>query len=208
MKKLRGRPPHKDILTLAEWRTANAVRHGLTNQQIADLEKISLDGVKYHVANTIAKLGLKNRKALKCWVGIPEDSLLIIKGENMNNQHSILALGQTARTVKNIEKSEAWYRDVLGLAHLYTFGTLAFFDLGGVRLMLSESEDVNAAESILYFRVSDIHFSYETLTTLGVKFVNAPHMIHKHEDGSEEWMVFFEDLEGRNLALMSVVESS
>ncbi len=72
----RGRPPYKDKLTPAEWRTADAVRHGLSNQQIAALEKISLDGVKYHVANAIAKLELKNRKALNNWVGSPVDSKL------------------------------------------------------------------------------------------------------------------------------------
>jgi hypothetical protein len=41
--------------------------------------------------------------------------------------------------------------------------------------------------------------------TEGVKFLNAPHMIHTHADGTEEWMCFFEDLEGRPLALMSQV---
>ena len=37
-------------------------------------------------------------------------------------------IGQIARTVSDTEASEHWYRDVLGLTHLYTFGTLAFFD--------------------------------------------------------------------------------
>ncbi|MFT6734134.1 MAG: DNA-binding CsgD family transcriptional regulator [Polaribacter sp.] len=138
MKNPRGRPPHKDKLTPAEWRTANAVRHGLTNQEIADLEKISLDGVKYHVANPIAKLELKNRKALKHWVGSPVDSLLNTKVNSMNQEFSINGLAQVSRTVKNIVESERWYRDVLGLTHLYTFDSLAFFDCDGTRLMLSE----------------------------------------------------------------------
>jgi hypothetical protein len=34
-------------------------------------------------------------------------------------------------------------------------------------------------------------------------FVNAPHMIHKHADGTEEWMAFFSDNEGRPLAIMA-----
>lgn len=65
MPMIRGRPPHNDLLTPAEWRTVNAVRHGLTNQAIANLNEISLDAVKYHVKNAIAKLGVRNRKALK-----------------------------------------------------------------------------------------------------------------------------------------------
>jgi len=28
-------------------------------------------------------------------------------------------------------------------------------------------------------------------------------MIHRHEDGTEEWMAFFKDNEGRPLAIMS-----
>jgi len=203
MTKPRGRPPHKDKLTPAEWRTADAVRHGLSNQQIADLEKISLDGVKYHVANAIAKLNLKNRKALKHWTGSPVDSVLNIKEISMKQEFNIIGLGQVSRTVKNIEESACWYRDVLGLTHLYTFGTMAFFDCDGTRLMLSEKEEVQSAESILYLRVSNIMVAYEKMKELGISFVSAPHMIHKHEDGTEEWMAFFDDLESRPLAIMS-----
>jgi hypothetical protein len=39
----------------------------------------------------------------------------------------------------------------------------------------------------------------------GVKFTHAPHRIHRHADGTEEWMAFFEDPDGRPLALMSQV---
>src|SRR5688500_18231473 len=48
------------------------------------------------------------------------------------------SIGQISRSVKNIKQAEAWYGEVLGLPHLYTFGTLAFFDCGGVRLFLSQ----------------------------------------------------------------------
>jgi len=39
----------------------------------------------------------------------------------------------------------------------------------------------------------------------GVECINVPHMIHRHEDGTEEWMAFFKDPEERPLALMSQV---
>ena len=42
----------------------------------------------------------------------------------------------------------------------------------------------------------------------GVEFVSAPHMIHRHEDGTEEWMAFFNDPEGRPLALMARAKPS
>jgi catechol 2,3-dioxygenase-like lactoylglutathione lyase family enzyme len=114
-------------------------------------------------------------------------------------------LGQISRSVKDIKQAETWYREVLGLTHLYTYGTLAFFDCGGVRLFLSQAQTDPGAESILYLRVADIQKAYEELQTRGVEFIGAPHMIHRHPDGREEWMAFFKDPEGRPLAIMSEV---
>lgn len=112
-------------------------------------------------------------------------------------------LGQIARSVRDIAESERWYRSVLGLPHLYTFGQLAFFDCGGVRLMLSGLDEGQKADSILYFRVGDIEAAYRDLARRGVRFLQPPHMIHRHADGVEEWMAFFEDNEGGPLALMA-----
>jgi catechol 2,3-dioxygenase-like lactoylglutathione lyase family enzyme len=112
-------------------------------------------------------------------------------------------LGQIARTVSDIAAAEHWYGSVLGLPHLYTYGQLAFFDCGGVRLMLSANPGEKAAASILYFRVADIEAAHSMLEARGVKFMREPHMIHRHADGTEEWMAFFEDNEGRPLALMA-----
>ena len=125
----------------------------------------------------------------------------------MNSSHaSILpgALGQVSRSVKDIDAATAWYRDVLGLEHLYSFGPLAFFDCRGTRLFLSQVPEPGP-ESVLYFRVPDIRTSYEQLRTRDVAFSGPPHLIHRHDDGTEEWMAFFEDLEGRPLAIMSQV---
>jgi catechol 2,3-dioxygenase-like lactoylglutathione lyase family enzyme len=105
--------------------------------------------------------------------------------------------------VKDIAAAERWYGEVLGLRHLYSFGKLAFFDCGGTRLFLSEGE--GEAGSILYFRVPDIHAAQAALEARGVAFRGAPHLIHRHEDGTEEWMAFFDDDEGRPLALMAQV---
>lgn len=203
MAKSRGRPRHNDRLTPAEWRTLDAVRHGLTNRQIATLRGISIYAVKFHVANVIGKLGLRNRKALKHWSGAPIESVLNDRGAVVNDEFRTLGLGQVSRTVKDIALSEAWYRDVLGLRHLYTFGTLSFFDCGGTRLMLSQSEEVQSGESLLYLRVANMDAAHAELTARGAEFVSAPHMIHRHDDGTEEWMAFFKDLEGRHLAIMS-----
>lgn len=126
----------------------------------------------------------------------------------MSENLEILSVGQIARSVSDIKQSEQWYRDVLGLPHLFTFDKLAFFDCGGTRLMLSESEigDAQSPESLLYLRVSDIDAAYRELQERGVDLINAPRMIHRHEDGKEEWMAFFNDPDGRPLAIMSVAE--
>jgi DNA-binding CsgD family transcriptional regulator/predicted enzyme related to lactoylglutathione lyase len=200
-RKERGRPPHPDVLTPAEWRVVEAVRHGLSNPEIAKRQGVSLDGIKYHVANALLKLGFSSRLELRQWDGVRRDSALFGKGEGMVDSVSLGAIGQIARSVKDIAEAGKFYGEVLALPHLYTFGTMAFFDCGGTRLLLSQGE--GAVESILYFRVPDIHAAHAALSARGAVFVNAPHRIHKHADGTEEWMAFFNDNEGRPLAIMA-----
>jgi DNA-binding CsgD family transcriptional regulator/catechol 2,3-dioxygenase-like lactoylglutathione lyase family enzyme len=202
----RGRPRHADLLTPSEWRTVHAVQHGMTNVEIARRRGISVNAVKFHVTNALAKLGLENRKALREWFRAPRDSALANSGSKaMESELRFGAIGQIARSVGDVAISERWYRDILGLPHLYTFGTLAFFDCGGTRLMLAQEKGGAAKESVLYLRVPDIAAAHEDLARRGVKFTHAPHMIHRHADGTEEWMAFFEDPDARPLALMSQV---
>jgi DNA-binding CsgD family transcriptional regulator/catechol 2,3-dioxygenase-like lactoylglutathione lyase family enzyme len=203
-KATRGRPPSPDVLTPTEWRILHAVQHGLTNADIARRRRTSTDAVKYHVANILSKLGARNRVELRRLKIKPMASALR-KRTARPAAPALGKLGQIARTVRNIGDSEAWYRDVLGLPHLYTFGTLAFFDMAGTRLLLSQAESVQGHESLLYLLTPDIDAACASLESKGVKFLNAPHLIHTHADGTEEWMCFFEDLEGRPLALMSQV---
>jgi DNA-binding CsgD family transcriptional regulator/catechol 2,3-dioxygenase-like lactoylglutathione lyase family enzyme len=194
-----GRPPHDDLLTPAEWAVVEFVRHGLTNRQIAARRRVSLDAVKFHVGNALGKLGLASRADLRRWDGVRRDSALKRREEIMDTQ--LDRIGQIARTVSDIAASEVWYRDVLDLPHLFTFGEMAFFDCGGTRLYLQQG--AAKPESILYFEVPDIHAAHRTLSDKGAEFVSAPHMIHRHADGSEEWMAFFNDPDGRPLALMA-----
>jgi DNA-binding CsgD family transcriptional regulator/catechol 2,3-dioxygenase-like lactoylglutathione lyase family enzyme len=204
IRKDRGRPAHADILTPAEWRVLEAVRHGMTNPRIACRQGVSVDAIKYHVANALQKLGFSSRADLRRWDGVRRDSKLFGKAIDMDPQTNLGPIAQISRTVKDIKAAEAWYGDTLGLRHLYTFGNLAFFDCGGVRLFLSEGEGA-AAESIIYFRVEDVRPSHAALAARGVEFINAPHMIHRHADGAEEWMAVFKDNEGRPLAIMSAI---
>lgn len=117
------------------------------------------------------------------------------------------AIGQVSRSVSDIERSAEWFSSVLGLTHLYTFGTLAFFDCAGTRLMLSAEKGVAPTESVLYFRVDDIHAAHADLLQRGARFRGEPHLIHRHQDGTEEWMAFFDDPDGRPLAIMAQLRS-
>ena len=114
---------------------------------------------------------------------------------------SLGPIGQIARAVGDIEAAKAWYGQVLGLTLLYDFPGMAFFDLGGTRLYLQQAESPGP-ESILYFRVADIEAAHAALAAKGVTFGGPPRMIHRHADGTEEWLAFFSDPEQRPLALI------
>ena len=200
----RGRPPYPDLLTPAEWRVVEAVRHGMSNPQIASRQGVSTDAVKYHVANALQKLGFSGRADLRQWDGVRRGSNLANQEPSMTETLTLGPVGQIARSVKDIAAARHWYGEVLGLTHLYSFGNLAFYDCGGVRLFLSEG-DGGPAESILYFRVDDVRSAHAALAARGISFTNAPHMIHRHDDGTEEWMAFFTDNEDRPLAIMAQV---
>jgi DNA-binding CsgD family transcriptional regulator/catechol 2,3-dioxygenase-like lactoylglutathione lyase family enzyme len=198
----RGRPRHDDVLTPAEWRVVHAVQHGLSNREIALRRGISLDAVKQHVANAVAKLGVADRQGLRRWFAAPKRSALRSQEKPVEATLQLGAIGQISRTVSDIAAAESWYGRVLGLRHLYTFGKAAFFDCGGTRLYLT-AEGAAGPESILYLRVAHIRAAYEELRARGVEFMNAPHLIHRHADGTEEWMAFFKDPDGRPLAILS-----
>jgi DNA-binding CsgD family transcriptional regulator/catechol 2,3-dioxygenase-like lactoylglutathione lyase family enzyme len=197
-------------LTPAEWRVVHAIRHGMTNREIARRLGISLDAVKAHAVNARTKLGLEGRAAVRHWHGAPRDSALVQQGPTMaetTEPTTLGPIGQISRRVRDIDRAVVWYRDVLGLRHLFTAGALAFFDCQGIRLFLSAEPEGAADEgdSILYFRTADIEAAHRRLAERGVTFRGAPHLIHRHESGLEEWMVFFEDVDGKLLALMSQV---
>lgn len=118
----------------------------------------------------------------------------------------IARIGQIAINVHDLERATAFYRDALSLRLLFTAGPLAFFDCGGVRLMLSHAEkpEFDHPSSILYFSVPDIAAAYRQMAGAGVKFEDEPHLIAPMPD-HDLWMCFFRDSEDNMLALMSEV---
>jgi catechol 2,3-dioxygenase-like lactoylglutathione lyase family enzyme/DNA-binding CsgD family transcriptional regulator len=203
----RGRPAHADTLTPAEWEVLHGVRHGMTNRRIAERRGTTLDAVKYHLENIRTKLNLADRAEIRQWDGIPAGSALKEKTMTATTSVSLGHIGQVAMSVKEIERSVAFYRDVLGLPHLFTAGQLAFFDCDGTRLFIDALPEAQGnGNSCIYFTVADIHGAQKELSARGAPFEGAPHMIHRHDDGTEEWMTFFRDPDGNMLSLMSSVK--
>jgi len=119
----------------------------------------------------------------------------------------ITRLSQIAINAKDVERAAGFYQDVLGLKLLFKAPPgLAFFDCGGVRLMLDRAEkpEFDHPSSVLYFSVPDIQAAYGKLKEGGVHFEDEPHLIARMPT-HDLWMTFFRDSEGNLLALMSEV---
>jgi methylmalonyl-CoA/ethylmalonyl-CoA epimerase len=116
-------------------------------------------------------------------------------------------LGQISLSVTNIDRAVGFYRDLLGLKFLFQFPNLAFFDCGGVRLMLDIPEgSAERHSSVLYFKVNQLEEAFQALSSRGVSFDEKPHLIARMPD-HELWMAFFRDPDKNILALMSEVRN-
>ena len=91
-------------------------------------------------------------------------------------------LHQVALHVEDMDRAEAFYRDVLGLRWVARFDPpgLLFFDLGNVRLLL----EGGAPPSLLYLEVPDIDEAWAELEGKGVRLEDGPHMIHRDDAGT------------------------
>jgi len=115
-------------------------------------------------------------------------------------------IGQISVTAYDLERAVAFYRDRLGMELLFAAEKMAFFDCGGVRLMLAvpEGKEFEHPASIIYYRVENIGEAHKVLSGRGVAFAGEPQLIHK-TDHYELWMAFFHDSEGNVAALMEEV---
>src|ERR1700749_2178410 len=101
-----GRPKHDDVLTPAEWKVAEQVRHGMTNRRIAERMGVSTDAVKFHVGNALSKLGFSSREQLRLWDGVAKGTALDhLRRQSMEAAESYMMLGQIVRRTGQIEES-------------------------------------------------------------------------------------------------------
>lgn len=124
---------------------------------------------------------------------------------NDTSELGIDGILQIAVTVKDVPRAMAFYRDTLGLRMLFEAGELAFFDCGGVRLMLARAEQKELQHpSVIYYRVPDIQRATAALKAKGVRFEDEPHIIARMPD-HDLWLAAFRDSEDNLMALMSEV---
>lgn len=121
----------------------------------------------------------------------------------------VTGVGQIALRATDLARAVQFYGEVLGLPLLMQIPNAAFFDCGGVRLMLAEPEsaEFDHPGSIVYYRVSDIQAAHRELNARGVEFVREPHLLARMPD-HELWMAFLRDPSGNMLALMSEVREA
>jgi methylmalonyl-CoA/ethylmalonyl-CoA epimerase len=116
-------------------------------------------------------------------------------------------IGQVSIVVRDVERAVAYYRDVLGMTFLFSAGpTLAFFDCGGVRLMLGPASEprFDHPASILYYKVEDIGAAFATLKARGAIVEREPQ--RTADMGTYElWIGFLRDPDDNVLALMAEV---
>jgi catechol 2,3-dioxygenase-like lactoylglutathione lyase family enzyme len=115
-------------------------------------------------------------------------------------------IAQIAVVVHDLKQAVAFYRDTLGIRLLFEVPSAAFFDCGGVRVMLALPEaahpELDHAPSILYFRVDDIVGTCKTLQARGVRLEGEPHVVGQLER-RDVWLAHFYDMENNLHALTS-----
>ena len=119
---------------------------------------------------------------------------------------SLGTIGQISIMVKDLPRATAFYRDTLGVKFLFEVPGMAFFDAGGVRLMLGKAEkpEFDHPASILYYKVEDIGGSHQALESRAVNIVHEPRLVAPMPD-HDLWISFYRDSEDNHFALMSEV---
>ena len=123
------------------------------------------------------------------------------------NDFGLSAIGQIAVNAHDLDRAIAFYRDKLGMKHLFTVPPeMAFFDCDGIRLMLAlpEKPEFDHPSSIIYFNVDNIQQAHQTLVERGVHFEEQPAFV-ANMGSYDLWMAAFRDSENNLLALMSEV---
>jgi methylmalonyl-CoA/ethylmalonyl-CoA epimerase len=116
---------------------------------------------------------------------------------------SLTNIAQIALTTQNLSTAVAFYRDTLGLKLMFEVPGMAFFDVGGTRLMLGENRLSEKLQNntYVYFDAGDWNETEAALERRGLKF-DRPADIVQRAEGKEHAIRFFRDPDGNALAIM------
>jgi methylmalonyl-CoA/ethylmalonyl-CoA epimerase len=119
---------------------------------------------------------------------------------------------QIAVPVREIQEATRFYRDVLGMRHLFDAPpALSFFDCGGVQLMLSgpEAQGEHGSEQhpVLFYDVTDIKSAHAKIKAAGADSIQEPHVVARM-NGREIWIAFVSDGQGNMVGMMSDVAAA
>ena len=122
---------------------------------------------------------------------------------------ALARIKQIAVPVRDVKEAARFYRDTLGLKHLFDAPpALSFFDCGGVRLMLAgpeaQGKDGEEQHPVLFYDVSDIKKAHAKIKSSGAKSIEEPHIITRM-NGHEIWISSISDGQGNVVSLMSDV---
>jgi len=117
--------------------------------------------------------------------------------------NEIQGVAQIALSVRDIAGATVFYRDALGLKHLFYAPGMSFFDVGGVRLMLSaQGGEPGGKGTLVYLKVADLAAAHAAMAARSVHFEQAPHVIGRSPT-SEVSLAFCSDPDGNLIGLMS-----
>lgn len=121
----------------------------------------------------------------------------------MPEEFGLSTIGQVALTVRDLDRAVGFYRDRLGIRHVFTAPGMAFFDCGGVRLLLGLPQGAESGPqgAVVYFKVADIDVARRALGERGLEFNTEPHLVARMPD-HELWLAVFHDPDGNPLELM------
>jgi len=130
----------------------------------------------------------------------------------MQKAVSLAKIRQIAVPVTDIVEATRFYRDVLGMRHLFDAPPqLSFFDCGGVQLMLSGPEgggnEAERQRPVIYYDAVDIKQVHSVLVAAGAPTIQDPHIIARM-GGREIWIGFVGDGQGNMVGLMSDVAAA
>jgi methylmalonyl-CoA/ethylmalonyl-CoA epimerase len=112
-------------------------------------------------------------------------------------------LGQIAYNVADVDRTETFYEQTLGLKKMYRYGDLVFFDCNGVRLLLAKPENGEAVvtQGAIYFKVPDLPAAVADLKGRNAPFIDTMHLVAPMPD-HDLWMTFVRDPDGHLIGLM------